>query len=359
MDKLPSEMWAMVTTSQGGFEKLQYRRVPLPQIQENEVLIQVSAAGINNTEINTRLGWYSDKVNKGTQQLQEKEEEEDKPDGGWGKPTPFPLIQGTDCCGQVIACGSGKLAHLLGQRILVRPCMASQCQNNYTPWFGSDIDGSFAQFTAVPATEVFPVHSDWSDIELASIPCAYGTAENLLTLAELKKDESILITGASGGVGSAAVQLAKIRGAQIYGLCGHTKMDDLKKLGATPLNRSIPLDQQIKSIQMDTVLDMVGGENFPQLFETIKRGGRYVSSGAIAGPMVSLDLRKLYLKDITMKGGTAWQPGVFENLISYIEEGKIHPLIWKSMPMDKMVEAQKEFLQKKHFGKMVLLPNPL
>ena len=116
-------MKAVVTTGNGGYEKLEYRDVPIPQISPGEVLLKVLAAGVNNTEINTRLGWYSSSVTGGTEALSTSEEKEEKADGGWNEATPFPFIQGTDCCGEIVEI-AGDVKHLsLGKRVLVRACM--------------------------------------------------------------------------------------------------------------------------------------------------------------------------------------------------------------------------------------------
>jgi NADPH:quinone reductase-like Zn-dependent oxidoreductase len=109
---LPSSMFAMVTTGQGGYERLVYRQVPLPQLQRGEVLLQVLAAGINNTDINTRVGWYG--AGSGAA---------DEAPAGWNGATPFPLIQGADCCGRVRAMAPDVQGQTLGQRVLVRSCM--------------------------------------------------------------------------------------------------------------------------------------------------------------------------------------------------------------------------------------------
>ncbi len=116
-------MKAVVTTGNGGYEKLDYRDVPIPELASNEVLLQVLAAGVNNTEINTRLGWYSSKVTTSTESLttgdQEKQEAKKQGDGGWNEATPFPFIQGTDCCGRVVAVAAGADESLVGSRVLV------------------------------------------------------------------------------------------------------------------------------------------------------------------------------------------------------------------------------------------------
>ena len=132
-----------------------------------EVLVQVRAAGMNNTDINTRLGWYSSSVKKSTQDAAEAQQIEptQKADGGWNAATPFPFIQGTDCCGTVAEIGDTTHRHLLGQRVLVRACMRRHgFSSPENIWMGSDFDGAFAQFVKVPASEVFLVNCDWSNV---------------------------------------------------------------------------------------------------------------------------------------------------------------------------------------------------
>ncbi|TVR05688.1 MAG: alcohol dehydrogenase, partial [Spirochaetaceae bacterium] len=104
------------------------------------------------------------------------------------------------------------------------------------------------------------------------------------------------------------------------------------------------------------VIDNVAGPAFPGLLNVLKRGGRYASSGAIGGPMVTLDMRTFYLKDLTLIGCTAWDAPVFPNLVSYIERGELRPLVAKTFPLARIADAQREFLEKKHVGNFVLMP---
>jgi NADPH:quinone reductase-like Zn-dependent oxidoreductase len=160
-----------------------------------------------------------------------------------------------------------------------------------------------------------------------------------------------LVTGASGGVGSAAVQLAKRRGAKVTALCGMSKHQAVLGLGADEvLDRHAPL----ASDSFDAVIDVVGGPGFAGLLGALKSGGRYATSGAIAGPLVELDLRTLYLKDLTFYGCTALDAEVFANLVGYIERGEIKPLVCATYPLAKIETAQRLFLEKRHVGKIVL-----
>lgn len=356
-------MKAVVTTGNGGYEKLVYKEVPIPQPGPEEVLLRVLAAGINNTEINTRLGWYSSSVTDGTDSVSDRAGEESATvqDGGWNEATPFPLIQGTDCCGEVVATGSDAHAHLVGKRALVRACMRPNGYDDYlNVWMASDFNGAFAQFVAVPASEVFAVDCAWSDEELATIPCAYGTAENMLHRAGVGRGDHVLVAGASGGVGSATVQLAARRGALVTAICSAGKMPAVEQIGAAAtINRTDDIVRVLGENTVDVVVDNVAGESFGQMLKVLRRGGRYVSSGAIAGPIVALDMRDMYLKDITLIGCTAWDEPVFPDLIGYIEKAEIKPLLAKSFALHDIARAQQEFMEKKHVGNFVLVPPPV
>ena len=353
-------MMAVVTTGNGGYDMLDYRAVPKPVPGPGEVLLRVLAAGVNNTEINTRLGWYSSSVTSSTDStaLSQEADAQQKSDGGWNEATPFPLIQGTDCCGRVESVGGDGDRALLGKRVLVRACMRPNGYDSMDNiWMASDFDGAFAEFVKVPAEEVFPVECDWSDEELATIPCAYGTAENMLHRAQVGASDHVLVAGASGGVGSAAVQLAHRRGARVTAITSASKMKLLRDLGADAVvDRNGDLLAQLGENSVDIVVDNVAGPTFPLMLKILRRGGRFVSSGAIAGPVVSLDMRDMYLKDITLIGTTAWDEPVFPNLVSYIERGEIRPIVAKVFPLEKIAQAQREFMEKSHFGNFVLIP---
>ena len=356
---IPNHMSAIVTTGNGGFEKLSYKTVKTPVINKNEVLVKVLAAGINNTEINTRIGWYSSSVQSGTETLHKNiEEVRSYKNTGWNGDTNFPLIQGTDCCGIIVNCKDNKFNSLLGKRVIIRPCIRVEgFSSKQKIWMASNFDGAFAEYVKVPATEVFPIDCDWSDAELATIPCSYGTSENMLLVSNCNEDDTVLITGASGGVGSATIQLAKLRGCNVIAIVSEDKSSYAIQAGADKVVlRDSNLLEVLGENSINLVVDVVGGENFSDFFKIIVPGGRYVSAGAIGSPIVNFDLRDLYLKDISIYGCTTWEEKVFLNLIKYIEEGRIKPLLSKTFKLSNIIEAQKEFLKKKHFGNFVLIP---
>lgn len=358
---IPQRMAAVLLTGHGGIDRLDYRTdVPVPQPKSGEVLICIAAAGVNNTDINTRIGWYSKAVTEDTNTGgSEGFETVDDDDASWsGTPLSFPRIQGADVCGYIAAVGDGVDPIRIGERVLVRNMLRTYVDYRpYECWtIGSECDGGFAQFTVAPARETHAVNCDWTDADLASIPCAYSTAENMLHRANVGA-ERILITGASGGVGSAAVQLAKRRGAKVIALSSASKADEVKALGADQvIDRNADLIAELGAGSIDVVVDLVAGDQWPIFLDLLRRGGRYATAGAIAGPIAQIDVRTLYLNDLTLFGCTFQEDEVFANLISYIEAGDIRPIVARTYPLAEIGRAQEDFLAKKHTGKLVLIP---
>ena len=355
---IPTRMAAVQLTGHGGFEMLCYREdVPVPTPAAGEVLIRVHAAGTNNTDINTRIGWYAPDRTGGTEEAGLSGSKAPAK-GDWsGAGLSFPRIQGADACGTIVAVGDGVASSRIGERVIVQGCLRSLTRDNVTPWLGSERDGAFAQFVTAPAADTYEVRCSLSDEQLAAVPCGYGTAENLLTRAGLKRGERVLITGASGNVGSAAVQLAKLRGAEVIAVAARDKFAAMRALGA---DRCLARDESVLDAlgtnSIEVVIDVVGGPQWPDLLQVLKPRGRYAVSGAIAGPMVTLDLRPLYLKDLTLFGCTDQQAPVFQNLVSYLNRGALVPLVAKTYALKDIVAAQEEFLSKRQFGKIVLIP---
>ena len=359
MSTVPTYMSAVLLTGHGDLDRLEYRTdVPVPQPQADEVLIRVRAAGINNTDINLRTGWYS--AHAGTPNAQEAAQRTSgADDSGWsGRAVEFPLIQGADACGYVVAVGSNVPPARCGERVLIDPVLRSRPtpRGLETLYLGSDCHGAFAEYLVVPAVNAHPIQSALSDAELACIPCSFSAAENMLERAAVRAGETVLITGASGGVGSAAVQLARRRQAQVVALAGAAKAAQVSRLGAaTVLARDADLLGILGPETIDVVIDVVGGPGFPTLLNLLRRGGRYAVAGAIAGARVELDLRTLYLKDLRLLGCTLTDVSVFANLVRYLEAGEVHPVLAQTYPVSAIAQAQRDFLEKQHTGKLVLL----
>ncbi|MEZ9348728.1 alcohol dehydrogenase family protein [Vibrio splendidus] len=343
--EVPKTMKGAEMLGHGGAEMLGYREdIAVPQIEPNEVLIKVMAAGVNNTDINTRIGWYS--------------KSDDSDDASWsGEALKFPRIQGADVCGFIVAVGNEVSAERIGERVLIEPCLTEVYGRDLPqPWyFGSECDGGFAEYTKVAAKHAYAVNSTMSDVELASFPCSYSTAENMLTRANVAEADRVLISGASGGVGSAAIQLAKARGAYVVAITSPSKNQQLLELGADEvIARDADLVNALGESSVNVVIDLVAGDKWPEFLGVLKPHGRYAVSGAIGGAMVELDVRTLYLKDLSFFGCTVLEPQVFQNLVNRIEKQQIGAIVAESYPLADIHKAQDEFLKKKHVGKLVL-----
>ena len=358
---IPKTMNAMILTGHGGLDKYDWREDwPVPHPAPGEVLIAVGACGMNNTDVNTRSGWYSKAVKDRT--TGEGFETVNEEDPSWGgAPLAFPRIQGADVCGRIVAVGEGVDAGRIGERVITDNWLRDPddlTNKAKTGYFGSERDGGFAQFCTIPARNALAVRSDLTDAELATFSCSFSTAEGMLTRAQVTEADTVLVPGASGGVGGALVQLAKRRGARVIAMASEAKHADVAKLGPDRILPRAPenLRTALGDETITVVADIVGGPYWPTLIDVLDRGGRYTCSGAIAGPMVELDLRTLYLRDLTFTGSTVIDLDVMPNLIGYIEAGEIKPALAATYPLAQLREAQTAFIEKRHTGNIVVIP---
>ena len=364
---LPPDMRAVVLTGHGDIDKLSVQRDwPRPSPGPHQVLIAVGACGLNNTDVNTRTGWYSAGVSGAT--TGRALDGAGDADAAWGGGTiAFPRVQGADVCGRIAATGSGCDASLLGRRVLIDPWMRDwddPLDREKCDYFGSECDGGFAEYTVADVRNVHIVDSELSDAELATFPTSYMTAEHMLSRAEVRPGDRVLITGASGGVGSALIQLARRREAETIALCAEAKAEAVRAVGAdhtlprSPESLAAALKTATGRAEVTVVADVVGGPLWPQLISVLARGGRYTCAGAIAGPEVRFDLRTFYLRDLVFTGATVAPPGLFSDLVGYIERGEIAPLLSATYPLHRLAAAQEAFMAKRHTGNIVVTMEP-
>lgn len=366
MTDLPSVMRAIVLTGHGGLDKLEYREDwPTPAPGKGEVLIKVGACGLNNTDINTRTAWYSKSVTEGITDQGGKGgfETAEADTGSWGNSSiTFPRIQGADVAGHVAAVGEGVDASRMGERVMIDPWILATgdwMDPTRSIYFGSECDGGYAEYTKVRAENAIPVASDLSDAELATFPCAYTTAENLVARTGLQPGETVVIAGASGGVGSAAIQLCRLRGARVIGIASQSKADLLLSLGADSIidRNTENLEEAIRDSangSVNVALDVVGGAMFMPMINALRQGGRYSTSGCISGPMVDFDLRQLVYKDLQFTGATIVPPGTMKRIVGLIDQNLLKPLLAQSFPLADLAKAQEAFMAKKYVGNIVV-----
>jgi NADPH:quinone reductase-like Zn-dependent oxidoreductase len=353
---IPKTMKAVVLTGHGGIEKLVYKTdVKVPTPAKGEVLIEVSACGMNNTDVWVRQAAY------GTA-------EDPAAPSSWrrgGTTLTFPRIQGTDSVGRIVAVGAGVDAKRIGQRVMVDFSIYNAEDDSLADcdYIGHGRDGGYAEYLAVPAENAHLVRRSMTDAELATFCCAYLTGEHMLDRARVAAGERVLITGASGGVGSGLVQLVRARGGIPYAVAGAGKEDQVKAIGAEAVvtrGKGDLVAEVAKATggkPIDVVADLVGGSMFNDLLRIVRAEGRYVTAGAIGGPVVELDLRTLYLKHLEMHGSTQGTRGAFRRLVGYIEDGKINAVLAATYKLSDFHRAQTDFMNKGFVGKLVVVPD--
>ncbi len=356
----------MVLTGHGGLDMLEYREDwPTPVPADGEVLVRVGACGLNNTDINTRTAWYSKTVTEGITDDGGKSgfAEAEAATGSWGNAQiRFPRIQGADVAGRIAAVGEGVDPARVGERVLLDPWLLATgdwLDASRSQYFGSEVDGGFAEYTRIRAENAIAIETSQTDAELATYPCAYTTAENLVARSGLRPGETVAIAGASGGVGSAAIQLCRLRGARVIGIASTAKAGLLTSLGAAHIidRGEADIEGAIRAAAggpIDVALDVVGGSMFMPLIDALRQGGRYSSSGSIAGPMVEFDLRQLVYKDLQLTGATIVPPGTMARLVRLIQQDLLQPMLAQTFALRDLAQAQEVFMQKKHVGNIVV-----
>ncbi|MFT3662469.1 MAG: zinc-binding dehydrogenase [Gordonia sp. (in: high G+C Gram-positive bacteria)] len=345
---LPESMRAARITAHGGPEVLEVVEVAVPKPGPGEVLVQVAAAGVNNTDLWTRRGSYGVPGDPDAK-------------AGWRGSVDFPRIQGADAAGRVAAVGEGVDDGLLGRRVLVDPSLYGSDDPDANPigLLGSEADGGYAEFLVVPASRVHDVHdSALTDVELAALPTAYGSAMGMIARGGLGAGDTALVTGASGGVGLAAVQLAKERGARVIAVCSAAKFDAVREAGADEvLDRAgdvVAAVRQAAPDGVDVVLDAIGGRFVGDGLPLLVEGGRWVLAGALAGHALEIDARHVYLRNVAIIGSAMHTPAIFAELVEVIRRGRLRPVISGTFRLEEAVQAQEQLGERNHIGKLVL-----
>ena len=356
-------MRAAVLTRFGGPDAVELRTVPDPQPYPGQVRVRVTAAATNNTDLWTRQGAYGLPGD---------------PDAlaGWSGPVDFPRVQGADVAGRVDAVGEGVDPELVGRRVLVDPATFERLPAGERPApahepgheprlvgvLGSEHDGGFAELVVVSADHVHDMTtSPLSDVELACLPIAYGTAMGMLERGAVAPGETVLVTGASGGVGLAAVQLAAARGCRVVAQTSRGKEALVREAGAVAvLDRSaegLPdLVREEAPDGLDAVLDVVAGPQVDVLLPRLRDGGRWVVAGAVAGPVVSLDLRRVYLGNRRLIGSTMHTAAHFATLAGEARNGSLTPRVAATYGLEEIHAAHARLATREHVGKIVVVP---
>jgi NADPH:quinone reductase-like Zn-dependent oxidoreductase len=346
----PTTMLAARITAHGGPEVLEVAEVPVPVPTAGEVLVKVRAVALNNTDLWTRQGAYGLPGDPSAL-------------AGWRGPIDFPRIQGADVAGTVAAVGPDGGAGLVGRRVVVDPAIYDSEGADAHPvgLMGSEWDGGYAEYVIAPAERVHDVtNSPLSDAQLAALPTAYGTALGMIERGRVQEGDTVLVTGASGGVGLALVQLARARGARVLAVSSGAKLAPVREAGAHEvIDRAANVIDQARTLApegVDVVLDVVAGHLVGEGLPLLRDGSRWVVAGALGGHSVAFDVRRLYLHNIQIIGSSMHTPAHFDLLMSIARQGQVQPVIATTFPLDQAAQAQEELGRRNHIGKIVMHP---
>nr|CDQ36620.1 Crotonyl-CoA reductase [Virgibacillus halodenitrificans] len=368
-EALPDTMAAMLLTGHGDIDKLAYRQdVSVPRPARGEVLVQVTATAKNNTDRKAREGLYPTKDKGDTTSFQI-----------GGSPTlTFPRIQGADVAGHVVAVGEEVSAERIGQRGLLDFNIYADARPdiNLTPdYYGHGADGGFAEYIAVPSAQFHTVDNpELADAELAAMGmCSYQTALHMLNAANVKAGENVLVTGASGGVGTALIRLCRIMGATPYALSQPDKAEALLALGAEAvLDRSDMQDftEKVRVLTqdrpIDAVMDLVGGEMTDRFIDTMifdmKRRSTYPRlsiAGASGGNISEIMWTRIYLYQVQIFGVSHGTRDEAEQLVAWIRAGQLKPVLHAAFKLSELHDAERYFVNRNsnYLGKIVIVPD--
>lgn len=325
-------MKAGLILEHGDRSKLSVREHPKPNVGFGEVLISVKACGLNHLDIFVRRGMP-------------------------GHTLPLPHISGGDIAGIIAEVGDGVTNVEVGDRVLVDPLVHGKA-------LGEDLVGGLAEYTTVPGENCMKLPESVSYEEAASLPIAYGTAwRMLINQGKLKANETVLILGASGGVGTAAVQIAKLAGAKVIAAASsQSKLEKLGELGADYLINYKEKDFSKETwkitgkVGADIIIDYTGKETLPKSILCCKKGGRILICGATTGFEAMVDLRYLWVREISLVGSNGWERTDLLTLLELVQRGGIKPIIHRVLPLEEIQEGHRLLEEREAFGKVIITP---
>lgn len=325
-------MKAMVIKAQGGLENLVYDDWPDPVPGPSDVIVKVRACGLNHLDIFVRRGMP-------------------------GLPVPMPFISGGDIAGEILEVGADVSGWRVGDRVVVQPSTAEGMM-------GEEIQGGMAEYARVPGDNLVRIPDGVGFEAAAALPVAYGTALRMIvTRGRVQAGEKVLILGASGGVGTAAVQICKMIGAEVIAAAGaEDKLQKLRELGADHLINYKTQDFSKETWRItakqgvDVVINYTGGDTWVPSLKTLKARGRALTCGATAGYDPKEDLRYIWVRELEILGCNGWTKEDIATLLDYVATGRIKPVVSHVLPLSQGREAEWLLEQRAIFGKVLLVP---
>ena len=330
----------------GGVDVLRYEDVPEPELAPGEVLVRVRACALNHLDLWQRRGMPH-------------------------VPIPLPHISGSDVAGEVVAALAPEVP--VGRRVMLQPgvscgrctaCLAGR--DNECPQYEvlgyRNYPGGYAEFVKVPVQNLIPIPDGIDFVQAAAFPLTFVTAWHMLiTKAQVKKGDDVLVLAAGSGVGQAAIQIAFLQGARVFATAGSDdKLERAKALGAYEVihHHKQDIADEIKRLTnkrgVDVVIEHVGEATWPKSVRSLARGGRLVTCGATTGTKGGLDLAALFSKQLTIYGSYMGTKSELLRAARYFFTGQLKPVIDRTFPLAEAAAAQQRLEESGQFGKIVL-----
>ena len=346
-------MKAVVFSEQGRVEVLRYTDVPKPVLGVDDVLINVKACAVNYLDLHARRNRpeIAAKLRRGD----------------------TPHILGSDIAGTIAAVGNAVNSPSVGDRVVLAPCIpCGACRDCHRGdenlcdtqvLIGFQTNGGYAEYVKAPAVNAIQIPEPLSFANAAAMPIAYLTAWHMLTArAQLRPGEDVLILGVGGGVGSAGLQIAKLSGARVFA----TASSDEKLARARAMGADVTINYAATDFSavvldvtngrgVDVVLEHVGAATWEQSIASLAKNGRLVSCGVTTGNIGEINIRKLYQKQITIMGSALGTATELRTLVTLAGQGKLEPIIDRTLPLNRADEAHLLLENRKNFGKVVLV----
>ena len=331
----------------GGVDKLRYEDAPDPVINDTEVLIRVRACALNHLDLWARSGTRAERI-------------------------PMPHISGSDVSGEVSKVGRLATNHHVGDKVLVLPGVSDgTCEYCASGWdslcenykiIGYETQGGYAEYVSVPEKNILPIPDKLSFEEASAIPLVFLTAWHMLTTrSHLSPGETVLVWGAGSGVGSAAIQVSKLLGAQVIATAGtDDKLDKAKKLGADWVinHNSQDVPSEVKRItngkKANVVFDHIGQATWEKSMRSMAPGGRLVNCGVTSGGKAEVDIRYVFVKQFSLLGSYMGGRGELLKVLTLFNDRKLRPVVDSVFPLKEVASAQTRMEKSEHFGKIVL-----
>lgn len=340
-------MKAVLLYQHGGLENLQYADFPTPRPERGQVLVRLRAAALNRLDLWVRAGWHGIRLE-------------------------YPHIPGADGAGEVAEVGEGVTQWKVGDRVVINSNLAcgvcDQCRagwdNRCRSWqlLGETIRGTYAEYVVVPAENLLSIPNGFDDRPAAAAALVFHTAwHSLIVRGNLRPGETVLVVGASGGVNTASIQIAKLAGAEVYVVGSNPeKLELAKALGADHLIDRSQDENWSKVVYtltdkrgVDVVVDNVG-ITFMQSFRCAAKGGRILTVGNSGGAKFEFDNRYMFAKHLSLIGSTMGTKADFAQVMSLIFSGKLRPVLDRDFPLSEARAAQEYLESGLQMGKVTL-----